>query len=193
MSDQPIAATGTQAGQPATPAQPPASLAPDLQALADQIFSRTQSYLDKRLNTLGVAAPTTAQPAPAADAGQPNDEPTAWAKQLEAVRGVALDESDPEAGMIDHTSADTFKDTYAAALLAKKHRIAQANQPKPTPAAATPTNAGGAGNPVPPATEDDYRREMLANRGKGAALTLIKEKYRKLGIDVDQVSFRGHI
>lgn len=120
------------------------------------------------------------QPAQAdrGDVGEINA--AAFAMMKEA--GIHIDENDPEAQSLDQTNAYKFFKSLEVAIEAKKQRLA--SSPK-----RTPTNLGGSGAPTPKATDQAYRDEMLANRGKGLEVARqIKAKYREAGVDVDRVS-----
>lgn len=98
--------------------------------------------------------------------------------------GVVLDEQDPEAeslkekGLTRRQWLKRFEDACAT----KKERLATTSNP----AASTVTIGGGS---TPGNHKKEYIDEMLANRGKGMKVAeQIKEKYRKLGVEVDTIS-----
>ena len=63
-------------------------------------------------------------------------------------------------------------------------------QPPPSPAGLTQSAATGATTPKGSALVTDYKKDMLAARGKGNSFgNAIKEKYRAQGVDVDNISF----
>ena len=76
---------------------------------------------------------------------------------LEKQYGIELDQSDPEASMIDHTSLARFARTYEKALEAKKERLETAGQMPKNPLAQIPTGGGGGtpGNPLNNMSIDD--------------------------------------
>lgn len=86
---------------------------------------------------------------------QPNNDPVIQAAMkevevLEKAYGFELDEADPEAKMLDHTSLFKFGKTYELAMEAKKERLANAGQLPKNPLAQIPIGGGGTqpGNPL---------------------------------------------
>jgi hypothetical protein len=89
--------------------------------------------------------------------------------------------NDPEAEGLDKIS-----DPVKFLLELRKRAEKKAQRLKVPAEARTPTmsTSGQAGN-----MESEYKKEMLANRGKGYKVgEEIKEKYRKLGVKVDEIS-----
>jgi hypothetical protein len=203
MSNQPVTPTEPQAGQPAPsapgtqgPAQGELSEADKL--VVEKIFrgsqSRIDSYLNSRLKTAreALADPTTQQPAQAAPVmGGANQSPNAetqWAKNVEAVFGVSLDLSDPEASLlIEGQSPLEYKKAYLEAMRSKKARTGQAaaqgTQPPAPPT--TPTTAGGQGRPVPPPGQLEKYKAEIAQPGLTKDQKLnIRDRFRKEGLDI---------
>lgn len=94
--------------------------------------------------------------------------------------GVTLMETDPEAQELSKTQ--DFDDWYPDFLAALKKKAQRANTP---PQARIPSPAMG-GNTGP--SEDQYISEMFAARGNRAGVEVVKEKFRKMGLDVDHIN-----
>jgi len=94
--------------------------------------------------------------------------------------GVTLMETDPEAQELPKTQ--DFDDWYPDFLAALKKKAQRANTP---PQARIPSPAMG-GNTGP--SEDQYISEMFAARGNRAGVEGVKEKFRKMGLDVDHIN-----
>lgn len=62
---------------------------------------------------------------------------------LEKSYGFELDQTDPEAGMIDHTSPFKFTKSYEKAMEAKKERLESEGNLPDNPLAQIPTSGGG--------------------------------------------------
>lgn len=127
-----------------------------------------------------------AKPKPAARGNDPSE---AFAfEQADLFDVDVLDPKDPEAAMLEGAkSLKEWKRLVVEATIAKAERV-RANPPqvKPIPSA---VSAAGVDSTQSLATA--YKTELLANRGKGMVVgEQIKEKYRKLGLDVDTVSLR---
>jgi len=98
--------------------------------------------------------------------------------------GVVIDQNAPGdekyREMIDTTSPRKFQKTLEAALQKK------ANDLNTPPAARIPTLAGSGKTTQP--SVDQYKKEMFAARGDKQKVTEVKEKFIKLGLDVDAVN-----
>lgn len=97
------------------------------------------------------------------------------------IEELGLSANDPE--VVTALRGDS--PTVAIARLAQR----RASQPASHPAAAPPLTGGGGSTGGPESLKNDYIREMLAARGKKMLLKEIKEKYRKLGAPVDNITF----
>jgi hypothetical protein len=97
-----------------------------------------------------------------------------------------LNDSDPEAATLKGAqSLKEWKRLVVEATRAKAERI-RAEPPKTKP---IPNAVGAAGVDTQASLTDAYKTEMLANRGKRAACEAIQQKYTKLGLDIERVSF----
>jgi len=97
--------------------------------------------------------------------------------------GFSLDDADVQEILASNPSS--------ASLTGKLIRLGIERASKPTPSAAgisTP-QAQGQLTPSVEALTDEYYQKMMANRGKGSALSQIKAEYAKKGVPVDQVIF----
>lgn len=90
--------------------------------------------------------------------------------------GVIIEDSDPEVAGIDMSDPDLFLASVGHAINVKKTRLAAAPQP------VTPTNAGSAG--APQGLEAQYKAELKRVAGQPVAVADLKNKYRRLGLDV---------
>ena len=100
--------------------------------------------------------------------------------------GTALEEHDPEVKLVNRDAADEaeYLASVKEAILAKKARL---EKRRSSPAAAPGMTARG-GNTAD--LTEKYKQEMLAARGQGYLVgKAIREKYRKLGVPVDQIGF----
>lgn len=102
--------------------------------------------------------------------------------------GIVLYENDPEMSIVKFDAQDEaeFLSSVKKAIEAKKDR---GNKKKPVgnPAAvpAITARGGASGDLV-----EQYKKEMIAARGQGYLVgRAIKEKYRKLGLPVDDIGF----
>lgn len=133
------------------------------------------------------------QPAPAMQSGQPpssteqaliaftNQAAEAIAEEL----GVTLEKDDPEAKLVNHDSPKAFLSSLRKATEAKKQRLEQ------SPASDVRVPTMNVGSPSVGSLTEQYKSEMLANRGTGLPkMREIKEKYRKMGVDVDNTTLR---
>lgn len=136
-------------------------------------------------NETDISAPPAAQPKMPETVTQPGGlSPDEAAREIMEAAGVVIEDGDPEAATLNRTSPQAYLLSVRKACQEKNHRIQQA-----PPQARIPTMGGG--NVSNNSLTEQYKTEMLANRGKGMDVAeQIKEKYRKLNLDVDSVSFR---
>jgi len=102
--------------------------------------------------------------------------------------GDIVANTDPEAELVDKETRnpDEFLASVRKAAEAKK---ARQEQERLEQAQARSPVMGGSGI-TQGSLAERYKQDMLAARGQGMdAARSIKEKYRKLGVDVDQVRF----
>lgn len=96
-----------------------------------------------------------------------------------------LDGNDPEVVAQVLSKVTEVEQVRAAAQLALK----RANPNQPSPAAAGTL----VGKPAPPPNVEeltkDYKKDMIAARGKPSELRAIKDKYIKLGVNIHEVDF----
>jgi len=213
VSDQTNAVGFTGEGQTPEPSQPeeqkPAQqevLTPDRQLVdevSEQVFRRMQGLSDRQTETIlkkiqerqeakPDPSPDTSKgtPAQATQGEQVIDPVTADGWQMMKDAGVQINEHDPEAQLL--SQARTPREYFTAietAIEAKRQRTSTETpaEQSATPQR-TPTNLGGSGAPTPKATEEDYKKEMYAARGQGPRKGReIKDKYRKLGVEVDVI------
>lgn len=116
------------------------------QKIQNQVIQEESQQLQNDPGTTGEGgndADAQAQPPPKDEAEQVNQ----FANDLMAQYGVQLLKGDPEADMVDHSSPTTFKETFQAALDAKKAKLGASQV---SPAAQVPTMGAGArsGNPI---------------------------------------------
>jgi hypothetical protein len=102
---------------------------------------------------------------------------------LNRKHGAEILESDPEAKALDGvTGTYDFLKAYEAALAAKKQRTS-------TNMTVQTAVVGGVAGTAETTLADNYRTEVMANRGKEAKIKAIREDYKKKGLDVDHVPF----
>ena len=206
MSDQTNAVGFTGDGQPSEPSpkeEPkptqPEVLTPDQEKFKDDVsetvFRRVQGLLDRQTEHLSKlqaeqapAPEPSKKPAKVPKGEQEVDPVTADGWRIMDDAGVQIEKNDPEAALL--AEARTPREYFLAvetAIETKRQRTS--TEPKEEEGATpprTPTNLGGSGAPTPKATVDDYKKEMYAARGQGAVKGReIKDKYRKLGVEVD--------
>ena len=103
------------------------------------------------------------------------------------VKQYGLDGTDPE--VIEKIFRQNFKSALEAENAALKIAYQKANPNTPSPAAA-PAHVGA---PARPAGLDEltkqYKKDMLAARGKPSELRAVKDKYIKQGVNVYEVDF----
>ena len=202
MSDNSQTPPVAPAGQPVPPGQGSQEPAPQgVQGDATKIFNEARSlfdqYVSKRMKKLASDVDET-PPVPPAQAvmggqspqGQAPNAETQWARNVEAVFGLTLEPTDQEAALlIEGETPVEYKRNYIEALKAKKARISQAQaQGTPPPPAApppTPTTTGGRGAPVPPpGLKEKYDKEIALPGLTRDQRALIRQKYRREGLDI---------
>lgn len=98
-----------------------------------------------------------------------------------------LDGNDPE--VVEKVLKGNYSSPEQAELAALKLAYRRANSTTPSPAASTAL----AGRPAVPANVEEltnnYKKDMLAARGKPSELDAIKAKYQKLGVNIHEVVF----
>jgi hypothetical protein len=119
----------------------------------------------------------------------PQDPSEAWALiQGETFEVEPLNADDPEAERLkDAKDFTSWKRLVTQATRAKAERLAQSPTPPTKP---IPNAVGAAGVDTQASLTDAYKTEMLANRGKRDVCLGIQQKYAKLGLDIERVSFR---
>ncbi len=204
----PNAAGGAQNAQPNSPFDAKAiaaALLPEIEPLLDRKFQsfkdRTFGQQNKRLEaveklagvfTKGGVAPEDAKAyadrliptEPKAEPPAPGPQgagtsPTLADAERSVLTAAGLKEDDPDVVAIQTNQKDEGK-RYAEYLKLVGRRNAPANPAGMPPMRGTTSNVD---------QTDAYKREMLANRGKGMAVAeQIKAKYRALDVDVDAIS-----
>jgi len=101
------------------------------------------------------------------------DPVTAAALRIMQAKGVIIEDGDPEVKLIDQSDPDLFLASIGIAAEAKRARLRQP---------ITPTNAGATGSPQ--GLEQQYKAELKAVAGNANGVAQLKNKFRKLGLDV---------
>jgi hypothetical protein len=150
-------------------------LDPNDPAIKDAIDSVKRKVLNEEFDVQGNRANEPAQ------ANMPKDPLSGYVASRQAAiskeYGVIVTEDDPEAQNIDQSSMESFLTSYQAAAAAKKDRIAQAQQPKASPAARIPSLGQGSAS-----KEDWYQKYQKEIDGKSSRQRLeVRRKYRDEG------------
>jgi len=140
------------------------------------------------------AAPQTEpQPAQVTQQSQQSDWQTAAYIAECLAAGLSEDnivvQDDPEAEMID-SKAKTPREYFESVAKAAAAKAARLENREKEGAGARLPGAGltARGQASAESLTEQYKQEMLANRGKGYSVgAAIKEKYRKMGVSVDEV------
>jgi len=149
-----------------------------LKAARQDIIASVLSKVDDDL-------PPVAQPKAEQKSPDPQEAVVAFTNQAaEAIfeeLGVVVEPEDPEAKDISHDSPKEFLKSLRKAAEAKKQRIETPGEVR-----VPGTQSGSVSNQ---SLENQYKAEMLENRGKGTRVgAAIKEKYREKGVNVDGIS-----
>lgn len=99
-------------------------------------------------------------------------------------------QDDPEAELIDQ-KAKTLREYLESVAKAAEAKVARLEKRDKEGAGARLPGAGltARGQASAESLTEQYKQEMLANRGNGYSVgATIKEKYRKMGVNVDEVS-----
>lgn len=128
--------------------------------------------------------PQTVEPNMPAKRAQPDTAPDTAvfqqiARELQEETGMALYDNDPEVKNLDWSTPLKFTKSLDKAIEAKRLRVEQANKQ----AAQGRVTAPAAGN-QPANLEAAYHEEMKKAQGNVNQFLSIKEKYRKLGLNV---------
>ena len=114
----------------------------------------------------------------------------AEAKEILGVANIGTDDPEIVALWKSKQYPDTIKGHAELLRDVTKIAVARAKSPSPTSAQA----AAQPGRVMPSPTQEgllnEYTKDMLANRGNRTAILAVKEKYRKMGLDVDRVAFK---
>jgi hypothetical protein len=131
--------------------------------------------------------PIQANPASTPDQGPSRQAGDAFNRAIQELYeeyGLTIDDKSPEdekyRALLDMSSPRKFQKSLEKALEKK------ATDQKTPPEARIPTLAGSGKTTHPSA--DQYKNEMFAARGNAQKVREVKEKYKKLGLDVDSVS-----
>lgn len=114
----------------------------------------------------------------------------AEAKEILGVASIGTDDPEIVALWKSKQYPDTVRGHAELLRDVTKIAVARAKSPSPTSAQA----AAQPGRVMPSPTQEgllnEYTKDMLANRGNRTAILAVKEKYRKMGLDVDRVAFK---
>ena len=136
-----------------------------------------QEYIDKRLSERGV--PPSADKSISAEAGIDSGNAV-----QQIVKELQLDTSDPEVlQLLSGTYRDYNHMFHEAALLVAR----KLSKPVPSSASSPPIPGGLINQPNEAELIGNYKKEMLAARGKKELARSIQEKYRVLGTPIEEV------
>lgn len=141
--------------------------------------SEKDDLLFKIAAKVGVLDPPSAQPA--------GNGASATAEVNKIIEELNLDVRDADVNRLIREYGDN---PVAFAMRAGSHAATLTSRPAPSPSVAPAMTGGPAHEKSVEALTSDYRKDMLAApRGNRKALLEIKEKYRSLGVPVDNVIF----